>query len=481
MKLLSLLIVISLSIVATAQQCNCMDEFKFVKNHIEKNHGGFNKKIKSPDEPAYKKFTDDLEKQISEMTDPQFCLVYLKKYILYLKDHHSNITGQFQTIREDSAAAVEAFLNSPVYKNAPYIRLDSAVMIRMVKNSDDPLKGVYETPDGTYQVAVMKVKNSYRDYVGVILHSNTRLWTTGQIKFEFKLVGDSVMEYYSYLRNHGLNYDEIHYTGTPSINGWVKKNLDTGDKMQDAEPGTRNSIDKDLIKFTVLDDQTTLLSIRSFSSSIFKTLDSTYKKVIPEIKKHPNLIIDVRNNGGGADFSFNALLPLLYTDTVYGDVVEIYNTPGNVEAYKKFNEESVKSGNRAVFERSLSLMAKGKPNSFVPMGSGEPSKMTMDVNKGFPNKIAIVYNRQCASSCESLLFDAMYSKKTLLVGENSGGFTGYGDVMNIQTPCGNNLSWTTTVYKDQWKYEMVGIPPQYRIPETETDWIDYTRRLLEKQ
>jgi Peptidase family S41 len=458
-----------------AQECNCLDEFHFIKSHIEKNHGGFNKKIKSPAEPRYKNFSAGIEKKIRGLTDNKYCIVWLKKYILYLKDHHSNITdGGEQAVREDSLPAVEAFLRSPAYRNAELIQWDSVKIAGYLKNSTDSIEGIYHTADGTYRVALLKNPTPYRDYAAIILQSTTRLWTMGQVKFEIKKINDSLAGYYYYLRNHASAYDEFALEkGRGVIPGWEKWQPVT-------TPSKIIPISNDIIRFSILDDRTSLLSIRSFSSSFYSILDSAYKKVIPEIMKYPYLIIDVRNNGGGADFCYGSLLPLLYTDTIYSDVVEIYNTPGNAEAYRKFNELSVKNGNPAVFARSLFLMSKAKSYTFIPMGSSRPSANVLPVNKGNPVKIAILYNRGCASSCESLLFNARYSKKTLLVGENSGGFTGYGDVMSLQTPCGNNLNWTTTVYRNQWKYELVGIPPKYRVPVEETDWVDYTRRLLEK-
>ena len=457
-----------------SQTCSCLDDYYFIKNHIEKNHGGFNKKIKSPDEPAYKKFTDELNKEIKALKDNRHCIAYLKKYILYLQDHHSNITGAAgQPVNESSAAAIDSFLKSRVFLSTEIVRMDNDFLSDRLKNPADGIEGIYETADGTYKVTLLENKTAYRDYAAFILESKTPLWTCGQVKFELKKINDSVMQYFGFLRNHTLNYDEIPFKKDQfRITGWEKQTNKTDVKA--------TVIDNQLIRFTVLDSQTTLISIRSFSSAVYKTLDSVYKQIIPQIKKYPYLIIDVRNNGGGADFAYSPLMPLLYTDTIHNDVVEIYNSPDNRKAYKKFDSLSVQSGNKAVFSRSLNVMNKGDSYSFIPLGTGMPSVSVFPVNSGYPKKIAILYNRGCASSCESLLFDALYSKKTIFVGENSGGYTGYGDVMNIQTPCGNTLSWTTTVYRDQWKYEFVGIPPQYKIPADEADWIDYTRRLLHR-
>jgi len=472
MKLLLLLLLAVTGTSSFSQDCGCLEEFRFIKNHIEKNHGGFSKKIKSPEEPAYKKFTGDLEKDIINLEEDRYCIVYLKKYILYLQDHHSNITlPGGQPIDEKNSAALDAFLQSPAFRQTEQIPADSLSLVSYLQKSGDPLEGIYRTADGAYTVALIKNKNRYRDYAGIILASATRLWIPGQVKFELKKNNDSTLHYFIYLRNHALSYEEIPFDQIDlQLPGWVKQR----GAMAAKSPQTGN----ELIRFSILDSQTTMLSIRSFSSSRYRLLDSAYKEIIPRIKKYPRLVIDVRNNGGGADFAYTPLMPLLYTDTIYKDVVDIYNTPGNLAAYRRFDSVSVQNGNKPVFSRSISLMEKAKPYTFVPMGSNDRSTSVFPVNSGYPEKIAILYDRGCASSCESLLFDAMYSKKTIFVGENSGGYTGYGNVMNIKTPCGKTLSWTTTVYRDQWKYEFVGIPPRFPVPPAETDWVDYTRRLL---
>jgi C-terminal processing protease CtpA/Prc len=123
-------------------------------------------------------------------------------------------------------------------------------------------------------------------------------------------------------------------------------------------------------------------------------------------------------------------------------------------------------------------MKQNTPGSFFPI-SAQNSFSTYKINNGNPVKIAILYNRNCASSCEQLLLDAAFSKKVKLVGENSGGYIAYGNVMSVKTPCGNNLYWTTTRKNNDRKYEFVGIEPHVKIPASETDWVEYTRRLLQ--
>lgn len=472
--------VIHISCITQAQVCDCRQELAFVRNHMEKNHPGFNSDIKDPSQPAYKAFIQSLEQKIANDPTGKYCLAYLKQYMRYLQDHHIRIdAGNLITVREDSLSSVEAFLNSPAFRSTERLEIDSMQLIRYFAELKDPtLEGIYSTPDGTYRIAVVSKPNAMRDYAGIILQSKTKLWKPGQVKLEVKLVNDTLMDLYMYMRNHSLNYEQLPFDSkTPELPGWVKV-------FPRAQPASADRPPDGLFSFKVLDSNTTYLSVTSFSGQYATVLDSFYKAVMPEITKRPNLIIDVRDNGGGSDMNYKALMPLIYTGPITGDVVDYYATPDNIKAYEQLRdlykskpEIYGKDGYRN-WEYGMTKMKNAAPYSFVPMGSGEPSITRYTAVKGYPQKVALIYNRNCASSCESFLFEARFSKKVITVGENSGGYTGYGNVMQITTPCGNRLSWTTTRYRNQRQYDFTGIPPQYRIPAGEKSWLEYARKLL---
>jgi hypothetical protein len=470
-------VLLAITLTASTQPCNCLDDFYFIKNHIEKNHGGFNKKIKSPGEPAYRAFVRQLEADIRHETNPVYCISYLKKYILYLQDHHSTISpGTNVVVREDSDTAVNAFLKSRAYLDTEVIAVNDTLEAHWSRYPPKGIEGIYSVPDSTYVVAIIPSKTERRDYAAIILSSKTKLWTKGQVKMELKQVNDSLFDAYIFLRNHSLQFEQLAFANSRlELNGWIKAGMTGRSSPLPA--------DTQLIHFSVPETGTALLSIRSFSAFYLNRLDSAYRKLIPEIKKYPRLIIDVRDNGGGSDQGFSQLMPFIYTAPYDNDVMEYFSTPDNIKAYQEYDDNLQKNnpGNRPVFSEAISLMKKTAPYSFVSTSDGKPTKVTSNRHQGNPQKVAILFNRGCASSCESLLFAARNSSKTILVGENSGGFTGYGNVMTLLTPCGNRLSWTTTVYRNQWQYEMVGIPPDHRIPADEKDWVAYTVRLLAAQ
>jgi len=192
MKISTVLFFTLLCNYAFSQSCSCIDDFHFIKDHIEKNHAAFNKRIKSPDEPGYIAFTTNLEQQIQKDKTGKYCIAYLKKYILYMQDHHSNITGLIIPVKEDSAAALEAFFKSAAYLNTETLAIDENEILEQLKNSDQNIEGIYRTADSVYEIAIIKNKTERRDYAGIILKSKTKLWSKGQVKMELKKVNDSL-------------------------------------------------------------------------------------------------------------------------------------------------------------------------------------------------------------------------------------------------------------------------------------------------
>ncbi len=467
MRVILLIIILLTGSFLQAQDCPCLRELNFVKKHIEKNHGGFKKRIKTPENKEYKAFVKNLEKEIVKDSGGRYCIAFLNKYMLYLQDHHSGINEKPVAVNENDSSSLETFFQSALYKETEWMKNIPAT------DPADPLQGEYTTADGSYVVRLVRSPGTRRDYAAVILSSKTPLWKPGQVKFELKKENDSLWEVYTYMRTHQLLYEKLSSAEkVPSLNGWYRTNV--------SAPGIK---DVGLVEFSVVDSQTTMLSINSFSAQYGKYLEETYRKYIPQIKAHPYFILDVRNNGGGSDQSYKTLMELLYTGPFDTDVMEFYATPANIKAYEDYDASlrGKPDAEQDVFKYPVALMKKAKPYSFTAFNDGKPGQNTYAENKGYPLKVAILYNRGCASSCESLLIEAMHSNKTILVGENSGGYTGYGNVMKIETPQGRILRWTTTVYREEWKYEFVGIPPYYRVPAGTQDWADYTRRLMKEK
>lgn len=94
-------------------------------------------------------------------------------------------------------------------------------------------------------------------------------------------------------------------------------------------------------------------------------------------------------------------------------------------------------------------------------------------------KIAVVFNRKCASACEEVALILTKNKYIKTFGENTNGQFAYGFVKEYKTPnCGFTFVITTKKYSDRLKYEFTGIKPEFILEkEKESDWI----KIIEKK
>lgn len=81
-----------------------------------------------------------------------------------------------------------------------------------------------------------------------------------------------------------------------------------------------------------------------------------------------------------------------------------------------------------------------------------------------PRRVSIIYNRFCASACEQFVLKVSRKRHVHTYGENSFGALAYGNINQAQTPgCGYIFYLPTKRYRRFLKYELVGIPPDYRL------------------
>ena len=118
--------------------------------------------------------------------------------------------------------------------------------------------------------------------------------------------------------------------------------------------------------------------------------------------------------------------------------------------------------------------------SFIPQSEDAINTWTLDSGTVYPKKIALIFNRGTASAGEGMIQYFIQSDKVVTIGENSGGYIGYGNVMNAVVPCDKfTVQSTTTRYLQKSKYEFVGIEPMYKVNKGK-DWISFAQEILNK-
>ncbi len=281
---------------------------------------------------------------------------------------------------------------------------------------------------------------------------------------------------FMYMRNHDLAFfKNIVLRDGVLNNSWFNTKL--------KNRNTYNILEGNDLTFEELSDDANYIHIPTFNGRWFAKISEFYEKYDSLIQSKPYLIIDVRNNGGGSDACVNPLLNYIYTKPFRDDDVDIYATRENIRKYKEwldhmskdtlnYSHEFIKS-----FSEEIDKMTSVPNKTFVSRGESE----VVELDKVLPNpqRVIIITNRYCASSCETLLFWALESDKALIVGENSGGYVGYGEIGEIPTPNFNFwLGCTMSRYSNQRAYEVDGVPPHVRLNYNE-NWVKQSLELIQ--
>ncbi|WP_177204572.1 S41 family peptidase [Hymenobacter arizonensis] len=456
---------------AVAPSCGCVQDFDFVVSYLERNLPAYPRDVTAQTRPAYERLKRRLRQGASLQSTPTRCLPILVAYVEFFRDQHTTIAGSAGVaVNDKDSLAVRRFLASAVYQQTETVRLQPVRSYPLAA-----IEGRYQTTDSTYQIQIQPARTRFRDFVGVVVQSRTPLWAVGQVKLELKqLPHGSRYRIIQYNRNHSASYlGEIR-----QVQGYLR-----GTSWQKLGVPAAPPRITDTLAYRALTPATAYLRIPSFNGGLHAQLYSVYQKVAAASPQ--NLIIDVRGNGGGSDGNVAGLVPFMFTAPFQDDQLEeYYVTPDNVqrlaEHYRGMQRDSVSYGAAALqhVRSTLRWLQQAPIGQFL----ADPTALlkTFTGVAARPNRVVILYDRGCASSCETLLFWAKHSAKTTLVGENSGGYVGYGNVFSVPTPClGFVLTSTTMRLPNQVSYEAVGVAPDVPLGLDE-DWLTQAKRLIEQ-
>lgn len=445
-----------------AQDCSCAGQLDNIIIYFERNNPAFQKiKTNPEDHKAYKKELKKVRKEARSVEDADQCILYMERYVALLKDHHSGIGFNLKRTDLSTDKQINELKSSKEYLKFKKMTIDTASIIKTLGNAPrEGIEGIYS--DGkTILFGIIREEDIPGRYIGVILKAN-KLLDIGHVILELS-------------HKEGNSYDVKYNVGLLGFNFQkIYRHLEI-ENGQIASFGfskiLQGTTREKQYEFRELNETTNYLRLHSFDYRLTRELDSFYTTIDTRIKSKPYLVIDLRNNGGGSESAYFNLLPYAYTKPLVIDPADVWVSPENINRY----EESPQR-NPSLIER----MKAAVPYTFIPQVEGAMDTWTLDSSTVFPKRIALLYNRGTASAAEGMILYFLQSDKVITVGENSGGYIGYGNVMTAHTPCGKfTVQSTTTKYQEKSKYEFVGIEPMYKVP-VKTDWIHYAEGVLKK-
>ena len=203
------------------------------------------------------------------------------------------------------------------------------------------------------------------------------------------------------------------------------------------------------------------------------------EKLIELIYDAPTLIIDLRGNGGGDDTTMRTVAACLFGQDAPTAVEAriISKTPATMALWTNDNTFEMARYRRSG-DTAPHWLVESRSQRFEQFQRAERGELTAEVEqpieggvpynpqKGIRHPAYVLIDRQCASSCESLLELLETHPQIITVGENSGGYVHFGNIGMLVLPYSHVLVQLAT---DFWKFrdgrylEGTGFAPKLKV------------------
>lgn len=457
-------------------------DFDFVVEKLRRNYAGWDTKVTDKTRPALDALTARLRVAAREATPQEFTAI-LREWLTFFDDGHVGITPVSAPASALAGATppTSAHIPSRAWTEASVrAELDARGAAR------DPLEGIWQIDDGLYRIGILRTPGRRGAFLAVILTTKAKGWSIGHIKAELTRKADGGVDMLYRAGDHAEHKTRANLL----LNGAVLSVTDWGNWVREvpaiADPGlVERALPSDAMFMKPLSASTLWLRIPDFDDSRANPLRDILATNAALIASTPNLVIDLRNNGGGADFVYAPLTPLLYSRPIYSVGVEMRATEDNVTLRKAIADElRTKAPDVAKgLDRQIARMTAAL-GTFVPGGDQTVYVERLNTVLPFPKRVAVLIDN-AASTGEQFLLEARQSRKVTLFGkENSAGTLDFANVVGMQTPSGRfHVFWATSrsMRLPSDPVDPDGIAPDIRIPTDEADPVAFAQRWLERQ
>jgi len=477
----TLFLFLILPFISFGQDCSCQENFKWVKKTFEENDAGFQYAIDQKGKEAYAVHTEKYLEKTKSITDLNECANAMNDWLRFFRNGHFGVNVKNNT--PSTSAPTNANVAKENNSWEKFDISDSKFQSYVSKIKQPDFDGIWTSPP--YTIGVVKKD---KDYIGFIIDAPGTGWKKGQVKFKIKK--DPAGTGYTsdfYMRDFSeQKLKTVEKTGNNFLRLGNISLTRLSPKFEDSpEIKLYQELSSAALPFIrEISKNTLIVRIPSFNGDAKKYIDSIFKANHAKITSTENLIIDMRNNGGGNDSSYSEILPYAYTNPFRSIGVEFLSTPLNNKRMEDFlNTPGVSEKNKERIREYLKKLNGDNLGKFVKLNENDVDVQTLDTIYEYPKNIAVIINHNNGSTAEQFLLDMKQSKKVKLFGTTTMGVLDISNMYFVDSPCNNfNLGYSLSksLRIPNMTIDGKGIQPDYYIDSAIPDlkWVDYVQSIL---
>lgn len=458
-----------------SQNCDCKTNFDWVKKTFEENDAGFHYALKSKGEQAYANHNRLILEKVNTISKISECTPVLYEWLQFFRTGHISIK-----LNQNSD-------NNPKIENQfadweTYNILTDDFKKYLDKKKDVDYEGIWET-----EPYVIGIKKEGDNYLGFIIESGAETWTKGQIKLKFSVKKDEIKSVF-YMRDHSaVESDKVTLFGNNHLQIGYFNLSRVYPKFEDDPKYNQyfKVLNSELPYIEQINETTLFLRIPSFNHQFKRNIDDVLNENREKILKAKNLIIDIRNNGGGSDAAYSSIIQYLYTNPIRTVGVEFLSTKLNNSRMLEFinNPEYGFDDNGKKWAKNAYDKLESKLGEFVNLNQYMSSVYKKDTIYPYPQNVGIIINEGNGSTSEQFLLEAKQSKKVKLFGVSTYGVLDISNMHFAESPCKEfelGYSLSRSMRLPEFIIDERGIQPDYFLDEDipKYEWINYVNEIL---
>jgi hypothetical protein len=346
------------------------------------------------------------------------------------------------------------------------------------------LEGIWETVGGRYRLGILRSDTGA--FAAAVVATQADNWVPGMIKGEFALGEGQAVTGMWRMGDHSETKVTGEFLGDGTLaikvaGGTILRRVHPPAAPLDVAVAARTFAWPDAF-YVKLSDRTAWLRLPSFQDSVHPILTALIQQHRTDLESIENLIIDVRNNGGGSDYVYASITPFIYSRPIYTIGVQLKCSEDNIKGWQTLlSDPEIPAEEVKVIRSRIDSMRRHLGGYFTP----EPSfgVETMPEVKIFPKRIAVLI-QGAGSSGEQFILEAMQSRKVTLFGKGpTAGVLDFANVRSFSLPSGRftvSNPTSRSLRLPGFSVDPHGIAPDITIPAEERDEIAFVQQWLER-